>query len=560
MTATMPTTPVKINKVEQAKLDKDGFDVLQDILRYSEGGDFDALKSDAAGKTDLEVRFKWFGVYQQKPNNGHFMFRIKIPGGQLTPAQLRTIGDLSERYGRGFADITTRQDIQLHWITLKDLKPMFEALWAAGMTSQFACGDTPRNLVSCPLSGVAKHELIDTSGYAKAISDLYLAGGREFSNLPRKFKASIGGCPDYCWLPHIHDYALFAVRQGGRPEGAVGFGLIVGGGLSDTPHLAQPLHVFVRPDQVMDVARGLVVLFRDHGYRAKRNHARLKFLVAEKGWQWTRNTLEEVLGYELEHDDSIGWPDSRVDDHMGIGLQNDGNHYVGVPIERGRWTSRNMHALADLSQRFATGPRRIRLSVRQNALLLDVPKANLADLSKALEDHGLPSAAHPLRTSLIACTGTEFCNLAVVETKHRAGRVLGWLEQNVPAMDQPVSISFTGCPNACAHYQICDIGLTGIPVVVPDQDEPGKTLKVDGYNVWLGAGLGADPRFGEVVAKKIRGDMIHLSIKNLLDHYLAERVDDEESFRSWVRRNPAERLEMLILGPTQAAQAEALVA
>lgn len=545
-------TTGKLNPVELLKQAKDGFDVLADLIRYSEAGDYDAIEEG-----DLETRFKWYGVYRQRPNVGHFMLRIKIPGGQLSPAQLRGIGQLADRYARGFGDITTRQDIQLHWITIKDIKPIFQTLWDMGMTSQFACGDAPRNTVSCPLAGVLKDEIIDASQAARDISNLYLKGGKTYSNLPRKFKPSIGGCKLHCHQPQINDYGLYGLQ---RPSGEVGYGLLVGGGLSSTPHFAQPMRAFVRPNQVLDVAHAIAVLFRDYGYREKRTRARLKFLVADMGWQWTRDKIEEILGYQLEHDDSLLHPPATHSDHMGAGQQKDGNHFVGVPIGRGRWTARNMIDAADLADRFATGPKRIRLTNMQNFLVLDVPKTNVDPLCRALEDAGLPPVAHPLRDTLISCTGTEFCNLAVVETKHRAGRVLKWLEENTD-LDQPISISFTGCPNACAQYQICDIGLTGIPALDPQRpDAQGRPSKVDGYNVLLGGCLGADPKFGEVIAKKVVADRIHLALKNLIDTYLAQRVDEDESFRSWVTRSDPEYLRKLIVEPTEAPDAVPLTA
>ncbi len=543
----------KLNKVEELKLEKDGYDVLADIIRYSEAGDYDAIEAN-----DLEARFKWFGVYRQRPNVGHFMLRIKLPGGQLSPAQLRGIANLTDRYARGFADITTRQTIQLHWITIQDLKPIFQELDRLKLTTTFACGDCPRNVVSCPLAGVLKDETIDSAAITRQVSDYFVNSGREFSNLPRKFKVAIAGCSINCHLPHIHDIGFYGVK---RPNGQEGYGLLVGGGLSSTPHFGQPLRVFVKPEQVAEVSRAVAVLFRDHGYREKRTRARLKFLVADKGWEWTRDRIEETLGYKLERDETLQYPVSSHADHMGIGVQKDGRHYLGIPIERGRWTATNMRTLADLSDKFATGDKRIRLTNKQNAILLDVPKENLAAISAALESAGLPPAAHRLRTTLISCTGTEFCNLAVVETKHRAGRVLRWLEENTPDLDQPVAISFTGCPNACAQYQVFDIGLTGIPVVLKGQkDADGKAIKVDGYNVLLGAGLGADPKFGEVIAKKIQGDKIHLALKGLLDAYVAQRADAEETFTAWVARTEPESLQQIIEAPVNAPDAVPLMA
>jgi sulfite reductase beta subunit-like hemoprotein len=542
----------RVNKAEELKKAKDGFDVLKDIIRYSEDGDYSAIPED-----DAAQRFKWFGVYRQKPNTGHFMIRIRIPGGQLSPLQLKTISELTDQYGRGFSDITTRQTIQLHWLTTADLKPIFQKLWDIGMTSQFACGDVPRNVIGCPLAGVLDDEIIDSSQHALDIDKHFVETEHKFSNLPRKFKSAIGGCNLHCHQPQINDIGLYGVK---RPSGDTGYGLVVGGGLSSTPHYAQPLRVFVKPDQVVDVCDAIATVFRDDGYREKRTRARLKFLVADKGWEWMRDRVEQVLGYQLEHDDTLRHPPAIHSDHLGIGRQKDGNFYVGVPIGRGRWTARNMADVAALAEKYATGNKRIRTTSKQNVILLDIPEASVAALEKELTDLGMPPVAHSLRTSLISCTGSEFCNLAVVETKARAGRILQWLEQNVD-IDFPLFISFTGCPNACSQYQIADIGLTGIPVVLRDQKGPdGKPLKIDGFKVLLGAGLGVEPKFNELIAKKIPGDLIHLVIKNLIETFKDERIDEDESFQSWVTRSEPEYLQKLITEPTEATEAVMLQA
>jgi len=539
----------KLNKVEQIKTVKDGFDVLKDLIRYSEAGDYDAIDPD-----DVAQRFKWFGVYRQKPNVGHFMLRIKVPGGQLNPAQLRGIAELTDRYARGFGDITTRQTIQLHWLTIADIKPVFEALADLGMNSQFACGDAPRNVVSCPLAGVLADEIIDASEHVRQVADMYEAGGKEFSNLPRKYKTAIGGCSIHCHQPQINCLGMYGAVHNGQP----GYGLLVGGGLSSTPHYGQPMRAFVKPEQVVDVARAVTILFRDHGYREKRTRARLKFLVADKGWQWTRDRIEEILGYELIHDDALGHPAALHEDHMGAGRQKDGAYYVGVPIERGRLTARAMADLADAADRHGSGEKRIRLTGKQNALLLDIPEQAVETLSSELTGKGLAPDAHPLRDTLISCTGSEFCNLAVVETKHRAGAVLRYLEQNTQ-LDTPLMISFVGCPNSCAQYQIADIGLTGIPTKHPTKtDENGKPLKVDGFKVLLGGRIGVDPQFGEVIAKGVPADLIHLALAKLVEAYMAERVDEDEPFPTWCGRTDPERLAELIDSATDATAAEPL--
>ncbi len=481
-----------------------------------------------------------------------------MPGGQLTPPQLRLISELTETYARGFGDITTRQTIQLHWITIQDITPIFERLRAVGMNSQFSCGDVPRNVVSCPLAGVLKDEIIDASASAKEVARSYETLGHEISNLPRKFKTALGGCSIHCHQPHVNDLAFYGVR---RANGEVGYALMVGGGLSDTPHFAQPLRAFVKPGQVKDVARAVAFLFRDYGYREKRNHARLKFLVADKGWEWTRDKIEEILGYKLEHDDALLYPQALHSDHLGVGEQRDGNFYVGVPIERGRWTARNMRDLADLADKYATGQKRIRLTAKQNAILLDIPPQNVKPLTRELDGDAvhLPVGGHQLRDTLISCTGNEFCNLATIETKHRAGAILKYLEENTE-LDFPLFIAVVGCPNSCAQYQIADIGLTGTPMLDPHRkDAAGKPLKIEGFNVYVGAQIGTDPRFGEVIAKKIPADRVHLSIQNLIEHYQEERAD-EETFSQWVLRNEPERIKLLIDEPALAVDAELLPA
>ena len=543
-TAAAPATP-PLSKFEQYKLTNDGFDAVQKIFRCSDAGNIAGMSED-----DVKL-WRWFGLYQQKPNaDGFFMLRIKIPGGQVSPAQLRLISEITEKYARGISDITTRQTIQLHWLRIEDIKPIFQKLETLGLFCQFACGDTPRNVVSCPLAGVSKDEILDASRDVVAVNEMYRHAGRELSNLPRKYKTSIGGCHLHCQQPQINDVAFFGVK---RKSGETGYGLLVGGGLSDTPYYAQPMRVFIKPAQIVEVARAVAAVFRDYGYREKRTRARLKFLVADKGWQWTRDRIEEKLGYKLEHDDTIQHPASVHSDHMGVGEQRDGNFYVGIPIERGRWTSKQMLAVADLAERYGVGEKRIRLTNKQNAMILDVPKANVKPLTKALDDAGLPPHAHRLRDLLISCTGNQFCNLAVVETKARSGSLLRWLEENT-RLEEPIMIAVVGCPNSCAQYQIADIGLTGCMADDPvRKNEKGKPMKVEGYKVLLGGQLGVEPKFGEEITfsgHRVPGDRVHLSIKSLIDAFNADRVEDE-TFAMWVGRTEPEKLQKLIIEPAE---------
>lgn len=549
----------KLNKVEAIKHAKDGLDVYDDIFRYAAATDVPALTDEqkqqflaSGGRTEELisaarrnaipeedfVRMRWFGVYQQLPNNGYFMLRIRIPNGFVTAEQLRVSAEVIAQHARGFADITTRQNFQLHWMTLEGIADALPRLEKVGLFTKFACGDTPRNVVGCPMAGHLANEIVDSSLAVQAVHEMFLASGKEFSNLPRKFKTAIGGCPLHCHQPQINDIGMFgAVRKhpvSGKEER--GYGVVVGGGLSTTPHLAQGLRVFIRPEQVVEVCRGIAAVFRDHGYREKRTRARLKFLVADMGWEKFRELLETTLGYKLEHDESIVVPPvAPHQDHMGSGPQKQpGLSYVGVPVERGRVTAEQLRAAAELSARYAAPPL-IGLSNKQNLLFLNIPTARVAEFSRELERAGLPPHAPLWRTSLVTCTGTQFCNLAIVETKERAAKILRYLEDQVQ-IDSPIMVSVTGCPNSCGQYQIADIGLMG--VVCNFRGVRGT----EAYNVMLGGALGADAKFATLTLKKVPADYVHKAIGQVVTAYKTHRTDAEETFRQFVARHTPEQL------------------
>jgi sulfite reductase beta subunit-like hemoprotein len=529
----------KMTKNEHLKQAKDGLDTWDDIARFAKEGYSSISEEDM-------TRLRWYGIYEQKPNEGHFMWRIKLPGGRLTPAQLRIIGRLAQDYARGFGDITTRQDIQLHWMTIENFPDAFDRIYRqAGLYTTFACGDTPRNTTSCPLDGVLKNQIVPLGDLVQRVSDMYRDAGKELSNLPRKFKTALAACPLHCHQPQINDLASFGVVR--QRDGQRGLGLVVGGGLSSEPYYAQGLRVLIPQDQLQripEIYRQVALIFRDSDeLRYKRKHARLKFLVAQKGWQWFRDELERRLGYALEHDESIVNPSGALHtDHMGVGEQADGLYYVGVPVARGRWTAAQMIAIADLAQRFAADDRaQIRLSQKQNALLLNIPKSNVDALRRELEQIGLPAHSLPWRQALVSCTGTQFCNLAVVETKERAAEILRYLEQQVQ-LDTPIMVSVTGCPNSCAQYQIADIGLTGIPVIYEGR-------KQDGFNLLVGGCLGDKPEFGRELLPKIPASLVPKVIVALVRGYLAHRVVDTdgeaEPFRDFVARCQLDELRQM---------------
>ena len=569
-TGTVEIDGLKLNKVEAWKRAKDGVDVWDDIFRYGRaevpalddskkqaflaaGGRENELISAARHETIPEeeyVRMRWYGIYQQLPNNGHHMMRIRIPNGILTPVQLREIAALSEQHGRGFGDVTTRQCVQLHWLTIDAFSDILPRLEKVGLVSKFACGDTPRNVVGCPMAGLLAAEHIDPTESVKAVNEMFLKGNKEFSNFPRKFKTAIAGCHLHCHQPQINDIGAFGVTRKNPKNGAEerGFGVMVGGGLSTQPYIAQSLRAFVRPEQLPAVARGVAHVFRDHGYREKRTRARMKYLVADWGWEKFREVLEKDIGFTMERDDAITGPvHAPHTDHMGTGPQKQpGLNYVGIPIERGRVTVAQMRLVADLAEKFAvSGRAQIRLSNKQNVILPNVPTENLDGLVKALTDAGLPPHAPLWRASLISCTGTQFCNLAIVETKARAARILKFLEEECE-IDSPIMVSVTGCPNSCGQYQIADIGLMG--VVCNFRGVRGT----EAYNMFLGGALGEDAKFGTLTLKKVPADFVHAAIKQLVEAYKANRVDEDETFRQFVGRHTGEQLAKWLTIPEMA--------
>jgi len=525
-----------MSKNEHVKLAKDGLDVWDDIFRYAKSG-FKSIHED-----DFP-RMRWFGIYQQKPNEGHFMWRIKIPGGFCTPAQFREMGKLANEYGRGFADVTTRQDIQLHWMTIENFPDALDRVYnQLNMYTDFSCGDTPRNVCGCPLTGIAKNEICDIGNLNQSLSDMFKAAGKEFSNLPRKFKTTISACPLHCHEPQINDIGVFGVV---KPDGRRGLGVLVGGGLSSTPHFGQSLRYFIPQDKIQEQIPKIFwhtcAIFRDADeLRYKRKRARLKFLVADKGWQWFRDELEKRMGFSPEYDEEIVNPRGALHtDHMGIGEQKDGNFYVGIPIERGRITADQMIIAADLAEKYASsGLAQVRLSLKQNIMLTNIPKQNVQALVKELESAGLSPNAPLWRQSLVSCTGTQFCNLAVVETKQRAHGILKYLEEQVE-LDSPIMISVSGCPNACAQYQIADIGLTGTKA-------PWEGVKGDAYDLLVGGCFGENPEFGQEVAAKVPSPIVHKVIESIVRNYKTNRMvtidGDVETFRDFVGRQPIETL------------------
>jgi sulfite reductase (ferredoxin) len=456
----------------------------------------------------------------------YFMLRVRIDGGRLSTQQLALLGELSQTYARDTADITDRQNIQYHWIRIEDVPTIWRKLEDAGLTTMEACGDSPRVVLGSPVAGIAEDEVVDGSGAIDEILRRYI-GDPRFSNLPRKFKTAISGLPDVAH--EIHDVAFVGVDH---PEHGPGFDVWVGGGLSTNPMIGKRLGAWVPEAEVPDVWEGVISVFRDYGYRRLRHRARIKFLVADWGPEKFRQVLEdEYLNRKL-----VDGPAPEVPavprDHIGVHRQKDGLFYIGAAPIAGRVSGSTLVEVAKVVER--AGSARVRLTPQQKLVVLDVPEAEVKSLQADLAKLGLQTEPSPWRRGVMACTGIEFCKLAIVETKARAVELVSTLETRladiVAGVTEPIAVHINGCPNSCARIQTADIGLKGM--IVTDAD--GQ--QAEGFQVHLGGGLGLDAGFG----RKLRGHKVtavELSdyVERVVRNFVANR-QDHERFAQWVVR------------------------
>jgi ferredoxin-nitrite reductase len=507
-----------LNKVELTKLEKDGLDVIETIINtYSKEG-YESIEP-----SDFD-RFKWAGVYQQRPKDGHFMMRVRIPGGVLTSDQARTLAGIAKDYGRDLVDVTTRQAVQFHWLTVETLADIFERLAVVGLSSFEACGDCPRTIMGNPLAGIDPHEVIDTRPIVKELEQFFLLN-RDFSNLPRKYKMSISANVYNAAHAQINDLAFTPARKVINGEEVIGFHVWVGGGLSAKPYLAQQLDVFARPEEVVKVAAGVTTIFRDNGYRQKRTHARLKFLVADWGVEKFREELVKITG-ELEPrgEDLIrGW---NAGYFYGIHEQRQkGYYYAGLSVPVGRMNADELYELARLADEYGDGT--IGTCNTQNVLIRHIP----AEKVEAFQQEPIVVNRFKLKPKTfvgyaVSCTGTEYCNLAIVETKERMRSLAEYLDQTVE-LETPVRIHMVGCPNSCGQRQIADIGLQGALVKTPEG-------MVEAFDVHVGGTL-ADPRFNKKLNARVTVDKLGPFLAQLISVYKAERAEGEEYWQ-YVKR------------------------
>ncbi|WP_129336884.1 nitrite/sulfite reductase [Cellulomonas endophytica] len=530
-----------LNPNEVFKREDDGLNVRARIEEVYAKQGFASI-----APADLRGRMRWWGLYtQRKPgidggrtavlephelDDEYFMLRVRLDGGRLSLAQLRAVADVSERYARGTADITDRQNIQLHWVRIEDVPAIWERLEAVGLSTTEACGDTPRVVLGSPVAGVAADEILDGTPAIDAITERYI-GDPAFSNLPRKFKTAVSGNPHLDVVHEINDVSFVGVVH---PEHGPGFDVWVGGGLSTSAHLAQRLGAWVPIEEVPDVWAGVIGIFRDYGYRRLRNRARLKYLVADWGAERFRDVLETEYLHRplLDGPAPVAAPGRR--DHLGVHRQKDGRFYVGVSPTVGRVSGGLLARVADLVE--AAGSDRVRLTVEQKLLVLDVPEDRADALVAGLDALGLPAHPSEFRRGTIACTGIEYCKLAIVETKARSAAAVASLEAALPTFAHPLTLNVNGCPNSCARIQTADIGLKGQIVT----DDEGR--QVEGFQVHLGGTLDGASAFG----RKLRG---HKVVADELPQYVerlargfAEGRQGDETFARWAQRADEEAL------------------
>lgn len=490
---------------------------------------------------------RWWGLYTQRRqgidggktailepeelDDRYFMLRVRIDGGALTTAQLRVVGEISQEFARGTADITDRQNVQYHWIRIEDVPEIWNRLEGVGLSTVTACGDTPRVMIASPVAGIAEDEIIDGTPALEEMKRRVL-NNPAYSNLPRKFKTAISGSPVQDVVHEINDVAFVGVEH---PEHGPGFDLWVGGGLSTNPKLGVRLNAWVPIDDVPDVYEGVISIFRDYGYRRLRNRARLKFLVADWGAEKFRQVLEdEYLKRKLTDGPAPAEPSSRWRDHIGVHRQKDGRYYVGFAPRVGRVDGTILTKVADLAEAHGSG--RVRTTVEQKMIVLDVEEGRVDSLVESLEALDLSARPSTFRRGTMACTGIEFCKLAIVETKARGASLIDELERRLPDFDEPLTINLNGCPNACARIQTADIGLKGQLML----DEHGE--QVEGYQVHLGGALGLEAGFGRKVrGLKVTAQELPDYVERVLKRFQAER-EDGERFAAWAARASEEAL------------------
>ena len=513
----------KRNPVERIKRDKSPLGIREELPALI------ALGYESVPEEDI-VRLQWWGLYHDKPKIGRFMLRIKLPAGEVSPVQLRAIGEVSVKYGRGDAELATRQNVQLHWLELSSLPDVFADLDASGLSTAGGCGDTVRNITGCPVAGLGHGELFDASNVVREAAAFFY-GNPDYVDLPRKHKITISACAHQCNAPEINCIALIGQIKDGRE----GFSVRVGGGLSSVPRLARDMGIFVPKEQAVEVLAAILVAWKtDLRYRVSRVKARLKFMIDDIGPEGMRERVETILGRTLE--DFAAPPAPRPVDHMGITPQaQPGLTTIGVPVHLGLISGQQLQQVADLAESIGAG---LRVTRQQNFLLVNVPAEQVDAAIARVDEIGFSVTANRLRANGIACTGEPHCNFSVAETKGRLGPLIEHLEQRFGTQIEELRLQLDGCPHACAQHWIADLGFQGTTA----RDESGARRQA--YDIFLRGGLGADAAIGRPIFRRIPSEQLEQPVDGLIQGWLDGR-NEGETFKAFCDRKTDDELGVL---------------
>ncbi|MFC6796646.1 MULTISPECIES: nitrite/sulfite reductase [unclassified Haladaptatus] len=552
-----------MNTVEQWKQEQHPLDIIDDVERFAaEGVPFENLE-DRAGPGVWE-RLKWAGMYAHGKHTGYFMLRTKVPGGYLTPEQAAVIGEVADEFatapdefggaeqnefwGDAYLDITTRQDVQMHWIRLEDVPEIWRRYDAVGLTTIQGCGDGARNVLGCPAAGLDDHECFNAQPVVDAVSDFF-TGNREYANLPRKFKLTITGCSRDCAQSQINDIGLTPARKEFDGESYYGFHARVGGGLSDGPRMASDLDVFIRPEDAVEFCRAVAQVFKELGDRHNRGVCRMRYLVEQLGPERFEEAIRarcESPLYSRGTDLTTGY----TGDHVGVHDQKqDGLRFVGFNVIAGRMGGDEFAAAARAAAEYGTDEASVRLATDQNFLISHIPEANVEALVAEPFAADYQPDPGPFSRGAVGCTGSEFCNYGIIETKNRVRRWARELDERVAVPDgvDVIRMHMSGCSASCAQPQIAGIGFRGETVKVEDgtsTNAEGDAI-VEGMDVGLGGSLGADNDFIDWVETAVPASSVVPALEQLFSAYSTERTEGER-FYEWCRRVDNDQLRTIM--------------